>query len=319
MALSVSIHIHFPPTWLFHGISIKLGAHRPRMWGSSKNTSTFSHLSSGMCGCTSDCCGYDRVQARHWEEGYIACLLVTYGTVGWVGGACNIYDPWSFVDIVPHLKNNTQGLNQVYVQTISLHLQSSSFVGTFLWLPFQHLQTARGKKKKKANTRQPVKAAHSDHCQSEEKNCSLSGLSLASPNAQLYYLSIHQVHSNHHTMKKTDRTQAIDNMAGSCLSLLLGYSCSRPSLPFFFCHCVATNTPFWQWSNCAETLERAWLVIAMVVYTLLGVIRRVRFSEPINHEEPFQLSDQYGRQLMPEWGGRLSLDEWSCFIEISTT
>lgn len=154
MALSVSIHIHFPPTWLFHGISIKLGAHRPHMWGSSKHTLTFSHLSSDMCGCTSDCCGYDRVQARHWEEGYIACLLVTYGAVGWVGGACNIYDPWSFVDIVPHLKNNTQGLNQVYVQTISLHLQSSSFVGTFLWLPFQHLQTARGKKKKNKEKKQ---------------------------------------------------------------------------------------------------------------------------------------------------------------------
>lgn len=97
---------------------------------------------------------------------------------------------------------------------------------------------------KKANTRQPVKAAHSNHCQSEAKNCSLSGLSPPSPNAQLYYPSIHQGHSNRHTMQKTDRTQAIDNMAGSCLSLLLGYSCSRPSPPFLFCHCVATNTPF---------------------------------------------------------------------------
>lgn len=54
MGLSVSIHIHFPPTWLFHGISIKLGAHRPRMWGSWKHTPTFSHLSSGMYGSTSD-------------------------------------------------------------------------------------------------------------------------------------------------------------------------------------------------------------------------------------------------------------------------
>lgn len=83
---------------------------------------------------------------------------------------------------------------------------------------------------KKANTRQPVKAAHSDRCQTEAKNCSLSGISRAPANAQLYYPSIHQVHSNRHTMTKTDRTQAIDNMAGSCL--LLGYSCSRPLPPF---------------------------------------------------------------------------------------
>lgn len=106
-------------------------------------------------------------------------------------------------------------------------------------------------KKKKANTPQPAKAAHSDPCQSEAKSCSLSELSPASANAQLYYPFTHQVHSNHYTMKKTDRTQAIDNMAGSCLSLLLGYSCSRPSLPFF-CHCVATNTPFCQRSNCTK-------------------------------------------------------------------
>lgn len=54
MGLSVSIHIHFPPTWLFHGISIKLEAHRPYMWGSWKHTPTFSHLSSGMYGSTSN-------------------------------------------------------------------------------------------------------------------------------------------------------------------------------------------------------------------------------------------------------------------------
>lgn len=100
-------------------------------------------------------CGYDRVQARHWEEGYIACLLVTYGTVGWVGGACNIYDPMSFVDIFPHKKKYT-GVKSGFCANY-LCLQSSSFVGTFLWLPLQHLQTAR--KKKNANTRQPSKAA----------------------------------------------------------------------------------------------------------------------------------------------------------------
>lgn len=117
------------------------------------------------------------------------------------------------------------------MQTLFLHLQSSGVIGTFLWLPLRHLQTAR--EKKKANIRPPVKAAHSERCQSEAKNCSLSGLLAVSPNAQLNCSSTHQVHSNHHTVKKTDRTQAIDNMAGSYLSLLLGYSCSRPSLPPF--------------------------------------------------------------------------------------
>lgn len=139
---------------------------------------------------------------------------------------------------------------------------------------------------KKANTRQPVKAAHSDRCHTEVKNCSLSGISRAPANAQLYYPSIHQVHSNRHTMKKTDKTQAIDNMAGSCLCCSATPALA-PSLPFFFCHCVATNTPFGPWSNCAETLERAVLVIAVVVCTLLGIKRKVRFSEPMNHKEPF--------------------------------
>lgn len=54
MGLSVSIHIHFPPTWLFHGISIKLGAHGLCMWGSWKHTPTLSHLSSGVYGSSGD-------------------------------------------------------------------------------------------------------------------------------------------------------------------------------------------------------------------------------------------------------------------------
>lgn len=150
MALSVSIHIHFPPTWLFHGISIKLGAHRPHMWGSSKHTSTFSHLSSGMCGSPSDCCGHVCVQAHHREVGYIACLLVTYGTAVWVGGACNIHDPWSFVDVFLHFEKY-RGVNQVCVQTILRLLQNCGFVAVFLCLLLQRPWTKKIKKIKKAN------------------------------------------------------------------------------------------------------------------------------------------------------------------------
>lgn len=148
MALSVSIHIHFPPTWLFHGISIKLGAHRPQMWGSSKHTSTFSHLSSGMCGSPSDCCGHVCVQARHREVGYIACLLVTYGTAVWVGGACNIHDPWSFVDVFPHFEKYTgvkSGLCANYL-TAASELQFCG--GLFVFAPSASLNAKKWKWKK---------------------------------------------------------------------------------------------------------------------------------------------------------------------------
>lgn len=151
MALSVSIHIHFPPTWLFHRISIKLGAHRPHMWGSSKHTSTFSHLSSGMCGSPSDCCGHVCVQARHREVGYIACLLVTYGTGVWVGGACNIHDPWSFVDVFPHFEKYTgvkSGLCANYLMAAS-ELQ---FCGSlFVFAPSASLNAKKNENIKKAN------------------------------------------------------------------------------------------------------------------------------------------------------------------------
>lgn len=261
MAWSVSFHIHFPPTWLFHGISIKLGVHRPHMWGSWKHTSTFSHLSSGMCGSTSDCCGYVCVQAHHGEEGYIAYLLVTYGTAGWGGGVHNIYDPWSFVDVFPHFEKYT-GVKSGLCANYLLAPWELQFCCSLLVIaPSASLKAAR----KKANTSQAVKAAESDRCQSEAKNCSLPRLSLASHDAQLEYSSIYQVHSNRHLKKRKlwQKTSDPLYMAGSCLSLCCsGDSCSHPSLFFFCCHCAATNTPFWQWFNCAETLEHAELVIS---------------------------------------------------------
>lgn len=133
----------FPPTWLFHGISIKLGAHRPHMWGSSKHTSTFSHLSSGMCASTSDCCGCDHVQARHWEEGYIACLVVTYGTVEYL---------WSFEFCWYISQIFKKKYTEVKSGLCANYLPAPSeqpFCGDLLWLPLQHLQTVQEKKKKK--------------------------------------------------------------------------------------------------------------------------------------------------------------------------
>lgn len=263
MALSVSIHIHFPPTWLFHGISIKLGAHRPHMWGSSKHTSTFSHLSSGMCGSPSDCCGHVCVQARHREVGYIAGLLVTYGTAVWVGGACNIHDPWSFVDVFPHFEKYTGVKSGLCANYLTAASELRFCGGLFVFAPSASLNAKKNENKKK-QTSEAVKAAPSDRCQSEAKNCSLPGICPASPDAQSDYSPIYQLHSNHHLNKRKlwGKTSDPLNMAGSCLSLLLCNSCSRPSLLFFSRHCVATNTPFWQWLNCAETLKRAELIIA---------------------------------------------------------
>lgn len=197
MALSVSIHIHFPPTWLFHGISIKLGAHRPHMWGSSKHTSTFSHLSSGMCGSPSDCCGHVCVQARHREVGYIACLLVTYGTAVWAGGACNICDPWSFVDVFPHFEKYTgvkSGLCANYLPAPS-ELQ---FCGDLFVIAPPASLNAKKKERKKKQT--PVRRSR------QLRHCSLPGICPVSPDAQWDYSPIYQVHSNRRLNK---RKQAI--------------------------------------------------------------------------------------------------------------
>lgn len=107
MGLSVSIHIHFLPTWLFHGISIKLGAHRPRMWGSWKHTPTFSHLSSGMygtsnCACLRLCaCMLLRVKM------HIVCLWVTYQS-NWVRQKETLY--YTYVKLII----SKQGHDTVY-------------------------------------------------------------------------------------------------------------------------------------------------------------------------------------------------------------
>lgn len=42
----------------------------------------------------------------------------------------------------------------------------------------------------------------------------------------------------------------------------------------------------------------------MVVYTLSGIIRGVRFSEPINHDQPLHLFDEYSRHRIDVDGGK---------------
>lgn len=101
------------------------------------------------------------------------------------------------------------------------------------------------------------------------------------------------------------------NRVASCLSFCRSATLS-PSLslrlPFSFHHCAATNTPFWQRLNCADTLECAGqngsLVKAVVVYTLPEIIRGGRFSEPINHKLPLHLFDEYSRHRRDVDGGK---------------
>lgn len=103
---------------------------------------------------------------------------------------------------------------------------------------------------------------------------------------------------NKTVIDKTAETRERLNMAASCLSFSGSATRALPlCLPFSFHHCTATNTPFWQRLNCADTLECAGqngrLVKAAVVYTLPGIIRGGRFSEPINHEQLLHLFDEY--------------------------
>lgn len=121
---------------------------------------------------------------------------------------------------------------------------------------------------------------------------------------------------------KTAETRERLNMAASCLSFCRSASHALPlCLAFSFHHCAATNTPFWQRLNCADTLECAGqngrLVKAVVVYTLPGIIRGGRFSEPINHEQPLHLFYDYSRHRMDVDRGSNMLwnkSSWLLFI-----
>lgn len=111
---------------------------------------------------------------------------------------------------------------------------------------------------------------------------------------------------NRTVIDKTSETRERLNRASSCLSFcrsathawFLSFSlclflslCRSPSLchRFLFHHCVATNTPFWQRLNCADTLDCAGqngrLVKAVVVCPLLGIIRCCFFFVAINHQQ----------------------------------
>lgn len=95
---------------------------------------------------------------------------------------------------------------------------------------------------------------------------------------------------------RTAGTRERLSWAASCLSFCRSASHAF-SLPFSFHHSAATNTPFWQRLNCADTLECAGqngrLVKAVVVYTLPRIIRGGHFSEPINHEQASYLFGEY--------------------------
>lgn len=133
--------------------------------------------------------------------------------------------------------------------------------------------------------------------------CSLPGPLQAAQHAQLEFPHVWLVHYKRHKKNKTvtDKTAETRerlNMAASCLSFCRSATRALPLyLPFPFHHCTATNAPFWQRLNCADTLEcvgqNGRLVKAAVVYTLPGIIRGGRFSEPINHEQPLHLFDEY--------------------------
>lgn len=109
--------------------------------------------------------------------------------------------------IFPCIFKNTKGLNQIYVQTIFLHLQSSRFGAFFLNAPPASLKTAWKKSKKKRHPKTPAvswpRRLSQIGVKVKLRNAHVKGFSPAPHNAHLDHLSITLVHSNHHIKEKT--------------------------------------------------------------------------------------------------------------------